>query len=564
MTHAHADGRRIVVAGLGPRAETTPRCCAARAAGAMRRARPRRPHGCRGSARRPPDRAPAGAGRGGGGDPRHVPVRPLQAREGRENDRRAPARGARRAAARAGGRRHAAGRELRPRDVIRARPDQRAGQRAASHRPRARGDRAGEGIAHRGQGVREGRVQEDGHGRLPGRCRGERAAAEVHPPDLPAVWTAARRAQAQKVVLIGKGITFDSGGLDLKTARRHAADEVRHGRRRCRARDHARAAGAEIRGRGSRADRGDREHAVRLGHPSGRHPARDERHDDRDRQHRRRGAPDARRRALLRQHEHPARRDHRYGDADRGVRHRARPALLGAHDEQPGAGQSAAEGRRRGRRAALAAPADRRVPRQSEERGGRHQQRRTTRRRRDHRGAVPEGVRRQDAVGAPRHRGAGLHGEGSAAGPEGRHRLRRSGRSWRTWETNGCRARSICTPHDRVRRHARPARAGAPGRAPRRPRPRRDRPRLHGRSRRSHGRGASRTLSSRSSPVSRSTATFRAPRSTSSATAWTGKPRGSRSSSAPSARSDGSACTGSRRGSPSSACRSIRPRSSPS
>src|SRR4029453_5560375 len=47
--------------------------------------------------------------------------------------------------------------------------------------------------------------------------------------------------------------------------------------------------------------------------------------------------------------------------------------------EQPGAGQSPAEGRRRRRRAALAAPADRRVPRKSQERGGRHKQGRTAR-----------------------------------------------------------------------------------------------------------------------------------------------------------------------------------------
>ncbi len=39
VTHAHADGRRIVVAGLGPRAETTPEVLRRAAAGAVRRAR---------------------------------------------------------------------------------------------------------------------------------------------------------------------------------------------------------------------------------------------------------------------------------------------------------------------------------------------------------------------------------------------------------------------------------------------------------------------------------------------------------------------------------------------
>src|SRR5215470_14001745 len=39
VTHAHADGRRIVVAGLGPRAETTPEVLRRAAAAGVRRAR---------------------------------------------------------------------------------------------------------------------------------------------------------------------------------------------------------------------------------------------------------------------------------------------------------------------------------------------------------------------------------------------------------------------------------------------------------------------------------------------------------------------------------------------
>ena len=34
-----------------------------------------------------------------------------------------------------------------------------------------------------------------------------------------------------KVTLIGKGIVFDTGGLDIKPAARHGADEEGHGRR---------------------------------------------------------------------------------------------------------------------------------------------------------------------------------------------------------------------------------------------------------------------------------------------------------------------------------------------
>ena len=34
------------------------------------------------------------------------------------------------------------------------------------------------------------------------------------------------------MVLVGKGITFDTGGISLKPGRRHGPDEVRHVRRR--------------------------------------------------------------------------------------------------------------------------------------------------------------------------------------------------------------------------------------------------------------------------------------------------------------------------------------------
>src|SRR5262249_57635118 len=44
--------------------------------------------------------------------------------------------------------------------------------------------------------------------------------------------------------------------------------------------------------------------------------------------------------------------------------------------------------------------------------------------RRGPRRTFPQGVRGQDAVGAPGHRGAGVHREGPAAGPEGRDRIR--------------------------------------------------------------------------------------------------------------------------------------------
>ena len=47
-------------------------------------------------------------------------------------------------------------------------------------------------------------------------------------------WSASatpRRARARKVALVGKGITFDTGGFAIKPAAGHVGDEVRHGRR---------------------------------------------------------------------------------------------------------------------------------------------------------------------------------------------------------------------------------------------------------------------------------------------------------------------------------------------
>jgi len=57
--------------------------------------------------------------------------------------------------------------------------------------------------------------------------RGSRAGREVHPSTLPARWTGPDR----RLVLIGKGVTFDSGGYNLQDRwLPDRDDEVRHGR----------------------------------------------------------------------------------------------------------------------------------------------------------------------------------------------------------------------------------------------------------------------------------------------------------------------------------------------
>ena len=88
-----------------------------------------------------------------------------------------------------------------------------------------------------------------------GATRGARAAADR-----------ARLGQGERIrriAIVGKGVCFDSGGLDIKTGQRHAADEEGHGRRRPRARpgpaDHGRAAA----GPAPPADPGGRECGLR-------------------------------------------------------------------------------------------------------------------------------------------------------------------------------------------------------------------------------------------------------------------------------------------------------------
>ena len=83
-------------------------------------------------------------------------------------------------------------------------------------------------------------------------------------------------------------------------------------------------------------------------------------------------------------------------------------------------------GRRRHRRAAVAAAAGRGVRQADQVRHRRHEERRQPRRRLDHRRAVPAALRRRDALGASRHRRRRLGEEGRQRHAEGRQRLRRA------------------------------------------------------------------------------------------------------------------------------------------
>ena len=133
-----------------------------------------------------------------------------------------------------------AGRRDRRRDPARPRPVQRAGRRA---QPRS----AGRG-GHRGRRARRARrrrsstrtaIAEARLGGLLGVAAGSSAAAAAHQARLRAVRTPIARKRPDgsvpTVALVGKGITFDSGGLSLKSRGQHDDDEDRH--ERCGGRD---------------------------------------------------------------------------------------------------------------------------------------------------------------------------------------------------------------------------------------------------------------------------------------------------------------------------------------
>src|SRR5216117_2710181 len=90
----------------------------------------------------------------------------------------------------------------------------------------------------------------DGHGRVPRRGGGQRAAAEVHPRDLQPGRPGRRRSQAEESRAHRQGHHVRLRRPRPQAPRRHAADEVRHGRRRGGAGHHARAADAEAGHRG--------------------------------------------------------------------------------------------------------------------------------------------------------------------------------------------------------------------------------------------------------------------------------------------------------------------------
>ena len=215
-------------------------------------------------------------------------------------------------------------------------------------------------------------------------------------------------ARGKPLALVGKGVVFDSGGLSLKTGGRHGDDEDRHvgrgggDRARCR---RCRTLGVKTRGHRLRA--AGREHAERHRDPPGRRADDPQRQDGRGAQHRRRGPADPRRRALARR-----RRTSRPRSIDLATLTGACvvalgekiAGLMGNDDAWVDAGAGAPPTAPASRCGRCRCPTDYRKLLESEVADMKNIGRQL--RRRAHRRAVPPGVRRRRAVGAPRHRRA--------------------------------------------------------------------------------------------------------------------------------------------------------------
>src|SRR5437867_2755844 len=255
-----------------------------------------------------------------------------------------------------------------------------------------------------------------GHGGAAGRGAGDGTGAPLH---RTGVSRRGRRGPSHRPRGEGRHVRL---GRDLDQAgAEHGGHEVRHvgGRRGAR---HVRGA----RGPQAEAQRGgphsrNREPAVRHRREAGRRGEEPFRQDDRDHQHRCGRAPDPVRRAVVRAALQAGRRAghrHAHGRGGRGPG----PGGDRGHGERRGTRERSARSGRARRRALLAAAPVGRVPRAAQVRHRRRQELRRPGRRHDRGGLVPARVRGRLPLGAPRHRGHGLHrrrGPPPGQGPDG-------------------------------------------------------------------------------------------------------------------------------------------------
>ena len=118
---------------------------------------------------------------------------------------------------------------------------------------------------HQGQGLgpRREALEAKGYGGILGVGQGS-----ASPPRLVKLTYKPAKPIAH-LALVGKGITFDSGGLSIKPANSMVDDEVRHGRRRRRRRRHVRDRRARAAGARDGVRLPGREHAVGQRDPPG-------------------------------------------------------------------------------------------------------------------------------------------------------------------------------------------------------------------------------------------------------------------------------------------------------
>lgn len=235
------------------------------------------------------------------------------------------------------------------------------------------------------------------------------ARASVEPPQFIVLHYQGAAAKAAPVVLVGKGITFDTGGISLKPG--EGMDEMKYDM--C-------GAGSVLGTIRAVAEMGLKINVVAIVPTCENMPGGNATKpgdivtsmkgaDDRGAEHRRRRPPDPVRRTHVRRAFQAGRRDRRR-DADGRLRDRAgRPQQRAVLDERRARGRTA---RRvaRGERPGMAHAARRRVPGSAEvEFRGSREHRRAPGRRRDGR-VLPVALHRELPVGPPRHRGHRVEG----------------------------------------------------------------------------------------------------------------------------------------------------------
>ena len=231
-------------------------------------------------------------------------------------------------------------------------------------------------------------------------------------------------ARGKALALVGKGVVFDSGGLSLKTGRRHGDDEDRHVGRRGRHR-------GDVDARGPRREDAGRPAYVPLveNMPSGTAIRPGDVLTIRNGKTVEVLNTDAEGRLILADALSLASEDKPDAVIDLATLTGACmvalgdkiAGLMGNDDAWVEQVQGAAD---RAGEPVWHAAAAARVPQAARVRGRRHEEHRRQLRRRAHRGAVPPGVRRRRALGAPRHRRARPRQRRRRLPHQGRHRIR--------------------------------------------------------------------------------------------------------------------------------------------